>query len=142
MQVAEVGVVFPAHAGMDRASGSWGTVDTLFSPRMRGWTVRPGHRSSGLVRFPRACGDGPLMVYWSVIAASVFPAHAGMDHSWASNPLFDLAFSPRMRGWTADGITDNHIGTRFPRACGDGPWPNPWTAGVMSFSPRMRGWTA
>ena len=71
-------LVFPAHAGMDRA-GRW-------QPTDRG-------------RVPRACGDGPVhhnvrqligecsprMRGWTgqrladVVLAKVFPAHAGMD---------------------------------------------------------------
>ena len=51
--------VFPAHAGMDR--------------------YPPVERSQLGMRFPRACGDGPLKMLYPTSFGCVFPAHAGMD---------------------------------------------------------------
>ena len=111
--------VFPAHAGMDRAAA----------------------RAAGRRRcVPRACGDGPRLIElaFCVLACSprmrgwtgicdrrqhvplVFPAHAGMDRSWASSQR------------SSSGV---------PRACGDGPATEPGSGGASECSPRMRGWT-
>ena len=153
-------LVFPAHAGMDRAR--------------RG---SPG-RSRG---FPRACGDGPSrarftrgamafsprMRGWTAgsgggeMNGNVFPAHAGMDRCRSGCLGVRYCF-PRACGdgpidfyGLADGLVvfPAHAGmdrprpaqassrTGFPRACGDGPTSRWRSTRVTSFSPRMRGWT-
>ena len=91
-----------------------------FSPRMRGWTSLHLRQLLFLLRFPRACGDGPR----------------GERLTGRSS-----RFSPRMRGWTVESVKDYLKADRFPRACGDGPEQTPFDLLRKQFSPRMRGWT-
>ncbi len=156
-------VVFPARAGMDRASTARRRWSPTFSPRVRGWT-------EATVALP--------------LQALVFPARAGMDRTTARATRSSSSFSPRVRGWTAPPPAPPESDPRFPRACGDGPiatitcrtprgrFPRacgdgpvqvvvpsghvivfPARAGmdrgaqvlaalVSAFSPRVRGWTA
>ena len=69
-------LVFPAHAGMDRA---------------------PGARLGPRYCVPRARGDGPLIRQDYTPSACVFPAHAGMDRRQA-DPGGVRDGVPRARG--------------------------------------------
>ena len=129
------------------------------SPRLRGWTQRARGRWPGLRgfpapagmdpaprpgprpgrRFPRACGDGPLVGRLDGFAERVSPRLRGWTHHADARrcgghgfpvPAMDLAS-------TRDSIACR----RFPRACGDGP-----VTGMVDYllpvvSPRLRGWT-
>jgi len=116
-----VQAVFPAHAGMDRFRPRKMRGLQLFSPRMRGWTGFMRDRRKRRVGFPRACGDGP------VILPPQLPQQHGFSprmRGWTGLPYLDVglvAFSPRMRGWTALPPRGRSRPARFPRACGDGP---------------------
>ena len=132
--------VFPARAGMDRASAKCA---------MRVWSV------------PRASGDGPRCTTCVLNLRTVFPARAGMDrrtprwtHERSRVPRASgdgpptptatralNACSPRERGWTgnAQGLRAQEL--VFPARAGMDRWAcrSPGCSGRCS--PRERGWT-
>ena len=111
---------FPALAGMDRA--------------------RPICASVSL-RLPRARGDGP----WSSAAPRAFCRASPRSRGWTR---ISRATTGRLRGFPAlagmDPETSETIalGSRLPRARGDGPSCSGWQAAARPASPRSRGWTA
>ena len=110
-------VVFPAHAGMDRSSGSRGCrcrcvprtrgdgpkastkldILTRCSPHTRGWTVRDPQRHRRRGRVPRTRGDGPLK---------------------QGKVLLLVLCSPHTRGWTEGEERAGHGSTVFPAHAG------------------------
>ena len=131
---------FPAHAGMDPSTSEQAdtsrsfprtrgdgpgdspkfTLESLFPPHTRGWTlqhqnrpipvgVSPAH--AGMDRetarssrwspcFPRTRGEGTRSLLCHSGAHRVSPAHAGMDRSGESMTSTGNSFPPHTRGWT------------------------------------------
>ena len=74
-------LVFPAHAGMDRAGAGAGTAGTACSPHTRGWTVAWIHAGD----FPEACS--PHTRGWTV--GVMFPPkrHQRVPRTRGDGPL-------------------------------------------------------
>ena len=110
---------FPAHAGMD-LSYSATTRNQRRFPRPRGDGPPTGMRTAGTVAVSPPTRGWTLYRMCRLLLSRGFPAHAGMDRSYAIQ-------WPRRK--------------RFPRPRGDGPQMTYEDTTAATVSPPTRGWT-
>ena len=130
----------------------------VFSPRMRGCSPRPADTRPPSTVFPAYAGMFRLVLRLS-IRLSGFPRVCGDVPRTHRPQLLLPRFSPRMRGCSGlvpdralkEGVFPAYagmfpsrwcagtLGTRFPRVCGDVPFPPTERFRNGKFSPRMRG---
>ena len=135
-------LVFPAHAGMDRATGNDSASLPKCSPHTRGWTGKGAEICRGNVScsphtrgwtaaetlalamtqgVPRTRGDGPRYQRAPYGSQEVFPAHAGMDRISTPSDIGESGCSPHTRGWTVVLGQGACLLVSVPRTRGDGP---------------------
>ena len=109
--------VFPAHAGMFRLR----FVAVLL-----------------LGRFPRVCGDVPLLLAHPGVTVGFSPRMRGCSGWENVKDIFNAVF-PAYAGMFLGLNKSTSADERFPRVCGDVPFVGLGGFYSQSFSPRMRG---
>ncbi len=154
-------VRFPHACGDGPRSSCQDARQTLFSPRVWGWSGEPdtgANRAAvfptrvGMVRdpcchsqvtasFPHACGDGPMVSMVSSTTSTFSPRVWGWSGPGYCHFPLDYVFPTRVG--MVRRVKGNKIkSARFPHACGDGPAKNDGGAERKEFSPRVWGWSA
>ena len=156
-------LLFPAHAGMDRAAVASLQSGWVCSPHTRGWTVNRCRSPRLYSAVPRTRGDGPLTttpavttlptvprtrgdvpIRKAVVKALelLFPAHAGMDRPSVRSDRSEARLFPAHAGM--DRTPDSPRPRNYPCS----PHTRGWTArhvmatdGSATCSPHTRGWT-
>mgnify|MGYP001017099675 CR=1 FL=1 len=153
-------------SGFPRARGDGpGAPDRLallpgLPPRSRGWTRMATHGrgraqaspalagmdrwkrciSELLTGFPRARGDGPLLIR----SPMDWPPLPPRSRGWTLVTLlgvFQLQASPALAGMDPGDASSVCLACCFPRARGDGPLVVPREVDPSKLPPRSRGWT-
>ena len=114
------GVVFPVHAGMVRA-GNWSSLR--------------------LSRVPRACGDGPFLLFSKLLEGQCSPCMRGWSGVYLRRRAISNVF-PVHAGMVRARQRQRYAENGVPRACGDGPRILTERAAQKACSPCMRGWSA